>query len=191
MNHPDAQKWDAKYTADGQAWLGKRPRPLLLAHAHLLPAQGLALAAAAGVGTNALFLAARGLRVLALDISLVALRLAQARACSRGLQMATAVYDLAAPWFPPAVFDVILNFRFLERATFAAYREALKPGGLLFFETFVRAEGMQGPPYLLEPGELRAAFADFELIWAQEGPSAGPRSGPSRILAQLVARKPP
>ena len=67
MNHPDAKKWDAKYTADGQAWRlvaapgggGKRPRPLLLAHAHLLRAQG-ALAAAAGVGTNALFLAARG-----------------------------------------------------------------------------------------------------------------------------------
>ena len=127
---------------------------------------------------------------------LVALRLAQAQARARGLQLATAVYDLAAPSFPPAVFDVILNFRFLERATFAAYREALRPGGLLFFETFVRAEDATGRRYLLEPGELRAAFrvrlaADFELIWTQEGPSAGPRSGPSRVLVQLVARKPP
>jgi hypothetical protein len=38
----------------------------------------------------------------------------------------------------PDRFDVILNFYYLSRLLWDTYRKALKPGGLLFFETFVR-----------------------------------------------------
>ena len=66
---------------------------------------------------------------------------------------------------------------------------ALKPGGLLIFETFVRQDPVRPhPEYYLEPGELRAAFSDFTIYHYQERALTG-RSGTSKMAAQLVARK--
>lgn len=189
MTHPDAEKWNARYAADGAHWQNGRPRQLLRDFAHLLPESGLALDAAAGVGLHALFLAQRGLHVIALDISEVGLRLARQQARAQGLRVETAVVDLARPWFPPNCFDVIVNFRFLERAAFAVYRRALRPGGLLIFETFVRTpQVQQDRDYYLQPGELRAAFAGWQIVHAVEKDENG-RSRPKRV-AQLVARRP-
>ncbi|MEJ2746297.1 MAG: class I SAM-dependent methyltransferase, partial [Anaerolineae bacterium] len=165
MTHPDAARWNHRYTQDGHTWQERRPRQLLREFAHLLPDQGLALDAAAGVGLHGLFLAERGLHVIALDVSEVGLRLARESAQRRGLWLETAVFDLAHPWLPANYFDVIANFRFLERATFPVYRQALKPGGLLFFETFLKTDP-QGdyPDHYLNPGELKQAFAGFTVI---------------------------
>ena len=146
--------------------------------------------AAAGVGTSSLFLAEKGLHVIALDISLVALRLAKQRAGSGSLPLEAVVYNLSNPWLPPETFDVILNFHFLERATFPVFRQALKPGGLLFFETFQKAEDdLLVPEYYLEPGELLAAFVDFDIIYWAESVLPATESHPQRAMAQLVARK--
>ncbi|MFZ1401404.1 MAG: hypothetical protein WAS33_31150, partial [Candidatus Promineifilaceae bacterium] len=93
------------------------------------------------------------------------------------------------PYFPPNCVAAILNFRFLERAAFPAYRQALRPGGLLFFETFVHKEAGDTPSYLLEPGELHRAFADFEIVHSVETAVRGQRSGKFRDIAQLIARK--
>ena len=73
---------------------------------------------------------------------------------------------------------------------FPAYRQALRPGGLLFFETFVHQEAGDTPAYLLVPGELHQAFADFEIVHSLETAVRGPRSGKFRDIAQLIARKP-
>ena len=82
----------------------------------------------------------------------------------KGVLLEAAVYDLAHPYFPPNSFDVIVNFRFLERSTFAAYRQALKPGGWLIFETFLQMDKrVAHPDYYLQPGELQDAFANFEI----------------------------
>jgi tellurite methyltransferase len=185
-------KWNGRYAAEGEQWQNGRPRQLLLDYLAQLPVEGLALDAAAGVGVHGLALARRGLRVVALDISHVGLALgrAQARAEGLGERWATAVYDLSCPWFPSHCFDVIVNFRFLERATFAAYRRALKPGGWLIFETFIRTpETTTDVDFYLLPGELHAAFADFDLLHSAEVTAVGGRSGQFKPVAQLVARK--
>ena len=187
--HPDAEKWNGRYAAHTHNQPHHPPRTLLRTHVHLLPATGVVLDAAAGAGANSLFLAARGLHVIALDISEVGLRQARAAAQARGVRVETAVFDLTAPVFPPHCVDVILNFRFLMRSTFAAYRQALRPGGLLIFETFV-ADGPDVPQYFLRRGELRAAFADFEVVHWAETAVRGDRTGKPRPVAQLVARKP-
>ena len=190
-SHPEANRWDARYQAELEAWLARSPRQLLLDYSSLLPESGLALDAAAGVGHSSLYLARRGLRVIALDISRVALRAAARAARQQYLSVYPAVYDLAFACFPPARFDVILNFHFLERQTFSAYRQALKPGGLLFIETFVRTEPeTQDTSYYLEPGELRARFSDYELILDEEAGLPPSRARPARGVARLVARKP-
>ena len=189
--HPDAVKWNGRYQTEGKKWQNGRPRQLLLDYAHKLPQSGLALDAAAGVGVHGLFLAERGWHVVALDISEVGLRLAREVALARDVCLETAVLDLSHPWLPANTFDVILNFRFLERGTFPVYRQALKPGGWLLFETFVRPNrAVKDPDYFLESGELLDAFADFEIVHSTQMIVEGQRSGKMKWVEQLVARKP-
>lgn len=184
--HPDAKRWNARYQEEGQERLERPAAQVLRDHAHLLPSHGLALDAASGVAPNGAFLAGHGLRVIALDISETALRLALQRAREYGLRLSVAVVDLTSPWLPPEHFAVIVNLRFLERATFDVYRRALKSGGLLFFETFVRTDqDTDHPEYYLDPGELLRAFQDFQILHWREFKMPGA----SRPTAQLVARK--
>jgi tellurite methyltransferase len=187
-SHPDAVKWNGRYQTDGHYRQQGKPSQLLQDFVHLLPQNGIVLDAAAGVGVNALFVAQQGISVVALDISEVGLRLLRQQAAERDLGVATAVFDLTHPYFPPNCVDAILNFRFLERATFAAYRQALRPGGLLIFETFVDIEDDK-TAYFLRPGELHHAFADFEVIHSLETAVRGHRSDKMRPVAQLIARK--
>ncbi|MCK5923941.1 MAG: class I SAM-dependent methyltransferase [Methylococcales bacterium] len=188
-NNP-ARHWNKRFSAESHAWLKRPPRRLLRDFAHLLPTAGLALDAGAGVCTNALFLAARGLQVLALDISEIGLGLGLAAAKDQQLSLMAAAYDLRQLALPDATFDVIVNFRFLERATLPVYRRALKPGGVLFFETFVhRPYETEAPDFFLKPGELLRAFAGMEVLHHVLGEmNVGRRLG--RGLESLIVRRP-
>ncbi len=96
------------------------------------------------------------------------------------------------PWFPPAHFDVILNLYFLSRPLWKHYREALKPGGLLFFETYLSEKGSD-PARYLQTQELRQAFSDWEIIhYLETERQVRSHNGVDgmRWSAQLVARKP-
>jgi hypothetical protein len=121
---------------------------------------------------------------------MIALQMAMERARQEQLTFAAAVLDLSNPWLPPDHFDVIANFRFLERATFPVYRQALKTGGLIFFETFLKLEPeLPNPGYYLDPGELLSAFQDYEILhWEENRVPAGERH-PPRGTARLVAMK--
>ncbi len=190
MSHPDAEKWNGRYQTEGRGRQQSPPRELLRAYHQLLPKNGWALDAASGVGINSFYLAQLGLNVLALDISEVGLRLVREKAIEEGFQVNTAVFDLSNPHLPADTFDVIINFRFLERATFAAYRNALKVGGVLIFETFVYEGVPDEPhPYFLLPGELNSAFQDWDVVHSAETAVEGSRSHQMKKVAQLVARK--
>jgi SAM-dependent methyltransferase len=182
-------KWNGRYQTDGHYRQQGHPSQLLQDFAHLLPKDGVVLDAASGVGVNSLFVAQQGIPVIALDISEVGLRLLKQKAAKLGVGVETAVFDLTHPHFPPNSVDAILNFRFLERAAFPAYKQALRPGGLLFFETFIHTGTGDTPSYFLQPGELHHAFSDFELVHSLETAVCGHRSGKMRPVAQLVAYK--
>lgn len=188
-NHPDAVKWNGRYLTESNYRQQGPPSQLLRDFVHLLPQDGVVLDAAAGLGVNALFVAQQRLSVVALDISEVGLHLLRQRAAALNVAVATAVFDLTQPTFPANCVDVILNFRFLERSAFSAYKQALRPGGLIIFETFVHTGEGETPVYLLEPGELSQAFADFAVIHSLETAVPGHRSGKMRPIAQLVAQK--
>jgi tellurite methyltransferase len=190
MPHPDAQRWDARYQQEGDFWLELEPRHLLTSYAHLLPEQGRALDAACGVGINACFLAQHGLRTFALDISEYALRLAKQRARNLHLTLEAVVSDLSQPWLPAVYFEVILNFHFLERATIPVYRKALKPGGLIFFDTFSKRDDRnENLDYYLDPGELKGWFHDYEIIHYAEKDLFLSDDHAERRHAQLIAQK--
>ena len=192
MPHPDAQVWNARYESDEKYNNRRQPYSLVTAYIDQLPKGGLALEVAAGVAPVGLYLARQGLRVIAMDISETGLRLARQRALKNALPLNLVVMDLTDPWLPSSGFDVILNFYYLSRPLFDCYRQALKPGGWLFFETFVQDTiGRCNPSHTLESGELDTAYHDWEILHSMETWKKR-RSGifPSRRIAQLVARKP-
>jgi SAM-dependent methyltransferase len=165
--------------------------PWLTAHAHLLPGKGEALDVACGRGRNALWLAGRGLRVHALDRNPDAVREVNAEAAARGLAVDACVHDLEVPGgsLPrPGAWDVVVVVHYLHRALFPSLRAAVRPGGLLIYETFTRAQALRGKPanpdFLLEAGELRERLAPLEILAYREGEFGG------RCLASAVARRP-
>lgn len=190
--HPDAARWNARYSKEREYYLQREPYELVLSHADLLPAKGIVLDAAAGVSPLAIFLARRNLHVIALDVSLQALRAAQARMRAQNLHLDCAILDLTDPWLPSDFFDVILNFYFLSQPFLDLARAALKPGGLLFCEILLWDErsGTTRQHYL-QAGELEEKFSDWKIIYKGERQRHGRQSeAGSRRAVQLIAEKP-
>ncbi|MDM8520508.1 class I SAM-dependent methyltransferase [Anaerolineales bacterium HSG6] len=188
MTHPDAKRWNQRYHEEGQTRLSHPPRQLLTDYLSHLPRQGLALDVAAGVGVNSLCLAQHGLHVIAADISTVALSLAQQQAKQQNLSLQPLLLDLAQAYFPPHSFDLIINFYYLERTLFPLYQKALKPGGWLIMETFVKPEyATERPAHYLHPHELHHAFQSMQIVHSKLLTRLS-RNGQEPI-EQLVARK--
>ncbi len=80
MQHPDALRWNERYLGETERWALRNPRPLVTSHLDLLPRDGLILDAACGTTSTGRYLAARGWRVIAVDVSLTALQLARTQA---------------------------------------------------------------------------------------------------------------
>ena len=115
------------------------PSPWLVEHADLLPRGGRVLDVACGKGRHALWLAARGFDVHAIDRNPDAIERLNAIARDRRLNLRANVIDLEIdppPSLGTAEYDAVLGFNYLHRPLMPALREALKPGGRLFYETF-------------------------------------------------------
>ncbi|MDX1489314.1 MAG: methyltransferase domain-containing protein [Acidiferrobacterales bacterium] len=186
----DINKWDARYRDTVET----PPARVLAENVHLLPSQGRALDLACGLGANALVLAAHGLETLAWDSSAVAIERLRSLARARAVRIDAAVRDVVRQ--PPEArdFDVIVVSHFLDRSLTAHLIAALRPHGLLYYQTFTRTRitdsGPRSPAYLLEDGELLTLFAPLQtLVYREEGRVGDTRSG-FRGQAMLVAYKP-
>ena len=188
MTRTDSQRWNQRYRQTDYAG-NLAARPFLVENAALLPTQGLALDAAMGLGSSAGFLLQRGLRVIGADIAAVAVR--QAKKRLPGLQ--AVLIDLDTFYLPANCLDVIVNFYFLDRALWPIYRQALRPGGVLVFETLTQDQRQDAPHLdpisLLQSGELRQAFADYQELVYREGWIASDHGG-RKAIASLITRKP-
>lgn len=182
--------WNTRY-ADAErgaaAWV-------LREHVHLLPAQGDALDLACGLGANALLMADHGLRVQAWDFSSVAIERLEQEAVHRGLSLRGEVRDVEHVPPEPASFDVIVVSHFLERALMPHLVAALRPGGLLFYQTFTtdRVEGggtPSNPGFLLQPNELLALCRPLRLlVYREDGPYGDAGQGMRAVAALVGAR---
>ena len=166
-----------------------RAREALLLEAGCL---GPVLDLACGYGRHSLAAARLGLQVLALDRDENALRTLH-RAAPPQLQCVRTDLEsgLGIP-VAPATCGAILVFRFLVRPLAQAIVQALRPGGLLLYETFTTrqrdlGQGPKNPAFFLEPGELPRLFSALQTIAYEELVSEGPRPA---ALARLVARRP-
>lgn len=184
------QRWDERYAVLSLKDR-REPTPFVAACLPRLPEQGIALDVAAGAGRHSLALARHGLQVDAVDISCQGLHLARQRAKAAGVPIRLIAADIERPWLPHRQYDLILISFFLYRPLFPLIKERLRPGGWLIYETLTTAQrtGWGDQPlhreFLLEPGELQAAFADFEILFYDEADHG------NRATAQLLARKRP
>ncbi|MDX1512785.1 MAG: class I SAM-dependent methyltransferase [Gammaproteobacteria bacterium] len=165
--NPDIVRWNRKYLA-ASAPDYTEVDELLGTHAALLTGGGRALDIACGAGANAIFAASRGYAVLGVDGSIEGLRIARRRARAQGLTLQLVNADLDRFGPPPRRFDLIMVFRYLNRALFGPIEQALRPEGFLFFKTFNRNLLQRKPgfnqDYLLSPGELVTRFRALECI---------------------------
>lgn len=179
--------WDRTYSRRDYVF-GKDPSDFLVEQVGQLP-KGRALDIASGEGRNSVYLAKKGFRVEAVDISVVGLRKAQKLAAENGVKVQTTNADLNKYPIKPNTYSAILNFYYLQRSIFPRIKAGLKKGGVLIFETYL-VDQLKNPggntfekDFLLEPGELKKAFADFEILHYAE------KNDGKRAVASLVARK--
>lgn len=116
-----------------------------------------------------MWLAERGLRVTALDVSPVAIDLTNTAAARAGLDNIEAIVTDLDGGLPdhPAAVDVVVCQRFRHRDLYGPMIDRLRPGGIAVV-TVLSDVGLDGPggPFHAPAGELRAAFSrdDTELL---------------------------
>lgn len=196
-------EWEAKHSLAAND-AAEAPAGILIELGPLLPA-GAALDLACGRGRNALFLAEHGRHVTAVDWSGAALDILEERAKAleipvrrirrmdeaktptrAGIDLLQT--DLEGVALPANRYSVILCVRYLQRSLFPQIARALRPGGVLLFETYTKAQldfsgGPRDPAYLLSTGELRRAFPELEVVFYRELRA-------EQGIASLAARKP-
>lgn len=184
----DRSQWDALYRTQKYVF-GTEPAPFLRENVRLLP-KGRVLDLATGEGRNAVYLAALGYNVDAVDLSPEALRKAKRLARSRHVTIHTIQADLSQYTIKPETYDVILNIQFLQKNLIGPIKKGLRKGGVLVFENYLESQLAYQPSlrrdYLLKKGELREWFSrdsDFEILLYRETDEN------KQALASLIVRR--
>ncbi len=154
----------------------------------LLPHSGRALDVACGYGQNTLYLARKGLSATGIDRSMEALAAGREAAVRANLNASFVQADLTRFALPHSTYSVVICFKYHDCALYPSIRAALRPGGLLIYETYTfehRKFGLKprNAAHFLERNELLNAFGDWEIIFYHE-------AWIGRGVASLVARKP-
>jgi len=198
-------RWDERYSARDYAY-GTEPNDFLAAHAHKLP-KGRVLSLAEGEGRNAVFLAAQGYEVTAVDQSEVGLAKARQLAAENGVTIETIVADLAEFEIEPQAWDGIVSISAhvptsVRQGLHRRVVEGLKPGGVFLLEAYtprqLETSGKGGPgpdqrDRFMTLADLHEELdgLDFEIARETEREinEGKYHSGPGAVV-QILARKP-
>jgi len=150
-----------------------RPSTWFLWHAHRIIPGARVLDLACGEGRHSLAAAALGARVVAVDRNPAKLALGRARAEAAGLSIEWREMDLEAELPDLGLFDAVLVFNYLDRASMPGILRLVAPGGLLIMETFLEAQreagwGPTSEAHLLRPGELARLVAPLRIVHGRE-----------------------
>ncbi|MBF0193383.1 MAG: methyltransferase domain-containing protein [Magnetococcales bacterium] len=191
LNLQEQQRWNKRYSKNNK---DPKVAKVLLENQHLLSSQGEALEIACGMGGNALFLAKHGYDVTAWDISDVAIGQLDIISQKSGIKVTTEVRDIIANPPPVKCFDLIVVSRFfLEQEMSVVLINALKPGGLLFYQTFTQTKvteiGPSNPEFRMHDNQLLQNFNKLQILVYREEGIVGDISQGFRDEAMLVGQK--
>jgi 2-polyprenyl-3-methyl-5-hydroxy-6-metoxy-1,4-benzoquinol methylase len=184
MAAEDKERWDEKYQNNK---IPDEPIKLITDYAALAPGKQ-ALDIACGMGRHSKYLASLGFEVDALDISSVALDQLKEIPHIHAKEVDFDTYTL-----PKEKYDLIVCTYYLERKLFPQMIEALKPNGIILFETFLHhpdnERAPSNPAFMLNEGELEATFDErCELLYIPEFWDED-YLGYKTMKASMVARK--
>jgi SAM-dependent methyltransferase len=180
--HGDATRWDDRYRStsppDPLAPDAVENRSDLLA---LVPETGVAIDIACGLGSQSLWLAQRGLDVVAFDVSPIAIDALRTAALTAGLaeRIDARVTDLDSGLpAEPGAADLILCQRFRQPSIYAQIADRLVAGGIAIVTVLSEVGASSPGPFQARPGELATAFTDLDLLYIHEA------DGESTIVAR-------
>jgi SAM-dependent methyltransferase len=165
------------------------PSAWIVKYAPLIRSGGHVLDLACGSGRHAIWLAAQGYLVDAID------RDATAMAAMAGLDnIHTQLADLEATtaYQFTQQYDGIVVSRYLYRPLLPRLAAILKPGGVLIYETFMQGNERYGKPsnpdFLLQPNELLTHYAESLRIAAfKQGDEQTPTPAVMQRICALKA----
>ena len=194
--------FDQRYGTD-EYWYGTLPNDFLKEHVAALPPGGRVLCLGEGEGRNAVFLAALGFEVVALDASAVGLAKAQRLAGERGVTITTLCADLADFDLGSDAWDGVVSIwchlpPALRARIHRDVGRALRMGGAFLLEAYTPAQlefktgGPQSVELLPTLVALREELVGLEFELAlererdvREGRGHGGRSA----VVQIIARR--
>jgi SAM-dependent methyltransferase len=153
--------------------------------AGLIAANATVLDVAAGSGRHSRFFAERGHKVTALD------RDTSRLAPYPGVEIVHAELEDGSPWpLPGRTFAAVVVTNYLHRPLFATLLDALAPGGVLLYETYMEGNERFGEPsrpaFLLKDGELLDLARGRLSVTAYE---ARMISEPKMAMVQRIAAR--
>ncbi len=161
--------------------------PWIATWAGLVPSGAAVLDLAAGNGRHARFFADRGHPVTAVDRDVSGL------AATGNVEVIAADLEDGSPWpLAGRTFGAVVVTNYLHRPLFPRLFEALQPGGVLLYETFMVGNERFGKPsnpdFLLKDGELlELVRGRFSVIAYEVRMISEPKMAMvQRIAARLV-----
>lgn len=161
------------------------PSPWVVRFAPLVRAGGPVLDLACGGGRHARLFAGRGHPVTAVDIDLRGVADLEGRA-----ELVRADLEDGGPWpLPGRRFAGIVATNYLHRPLLPRLADALEPGGVLLYETFMVGNARFGrpssPAFLLRSGELlEAVRGRLQVVAFEQGEVASPKAA---VVQRLCA----
>lgn len=175
------------------------PSTFLLKYGKHIP-QGRVLDLACGSGRHSLHLAKSGYKVVGLDRNAEALATLSKMAQEEDLSnLTTQELDLENdPNNPPPLgeneYSGVLVFNYLYRPIFSNIIQALKPGGLLIYETFLidnhhKFQHPRRKEFCLQHNELLQLTHGLRVIHYEEGQHSDDAGQSATFTARIVAEK--
>lgn len=162
--------------------------------------KGHVLDLACGRGRNALYLAEQGFQVTGIDRDQEALNSLMATAKKRNMtNLSVRAIDLESesnrpPDLSTETYDIAIVFLYLHRPIFPSLLKALKPGGLLVYETFLIDNHLQHnhprrKEFCLQHNELLQLTSGMRVLHYDEGEQQNGTGSERIFTARLLAQK--
>lgn len=171
MSDDDRIRWNERYADDAPTPAADVALPTVFQQfSDAFPTAGYALELACGRGTAAVWLARRGMDVVGLDVSPVAVAAASELARTTGVAQRCRfdVADLDHGLTPGPQADILLCNRFRDPHLYRPMIERLSAHGLLAINVLSEVGASPGP-FRAVAGELTLAFGELDILADGEG----------------------